>query len=235
MRIGARPGKATTKVNKRTRPAPLFAGQFSGLGSVAIQRVVVAESVVFRDLRELIERIGRSADNEKARSYAADVAKSLGEITAHLEHLQGFVPKASPGDAALSIVDEALSIIEGTALEHISELISAVKITCQSSMLFGYELAGDPRSLENIKKFQKEQAKRAREGRRKKLAASQREQALNAAIEKHLGQATSGRDHKDAASIVALVNDDLEKHGFSAVSVDAIRRRIKKRRALVVT
>ena len=231
MRIGARPGKATTKVNKRTRPASLFAGQFSGLGSVAIQRVVVAESVVFRDLRELIERIGHSTDNEKARSYAADVAKSLGEMGAHLEYLQGFVPKASPGDATPSIIDAALSIIESTALEHISELIRAIKITCQSSMLFGYELAGDPRPLKTIKEFQRAQAKSAREAKAKKIAMSASVQALKAAVEKYLPQ-PSGHDYKDANSILDSVNEDLANRGLPKVNVDKVRRWIRKHRAL---
>jgi hypothetical protein len=231
MKIGAKSGKATTKVKKTTKPEIIVARQSSVLGSLAFRRVLVAEQAMFRDLRELIERIGNRTDNEKVRSYADKVAKCLGEMAIHLEYLQSFVPKGSPGDAALSIIDEALSIIEDAALEHVSELIGAIEITCLSSVLFGYELAGDPRSLGNIKKFQKEQAKRAREGRKKKRAASQGEHALNAAIEEHLGEAASGRDHKDANSILDLVNGDLEKAGHRKVSVDTLRRRIEKRRA----
>ena len=232
MRIGANPGKAATKMKKTTRSQTRVAGQFSALGSLAIRRALVAELAMFRDLREWFERIGNSTDNEEARSHAAGVAKSLGGMATHLEYLRSFVPKANPGDATFSTIDAALSIIEDAALEHISELIGAIKITCQSALLFGYELASDPRSVGNLKKFRSEQAKMAREAKKKKRAGSQAEQALSAAIQKHLGQPTSGRDHKDAASILDLVNDDLVKHGFSAVSVDKIRRRIKKRRGL---
>jgi hypothetical protein len=56
---------------------------------------------MLRDLRERIERIVNSIDNEEARTSAADVAKSLGEMATHLEYLRSLVPKANPGDATL--------------------------------------------------------------------------------------------------------------------------------------
>jgi hypothetical protein len=228
--IGAKSAEATSKEKRKTtRSQSRVARQFSGLGSLAIRRALVAELAMFRDLREWIERISNSADNEKARSYAADVAKSLGEMAAHLEHLQGFVPKASPGDATLSIIDAARSIIEGTALE--CELIRAIKITCQSSMLFGYEPAGAPRPLKTIKEFQRAQAKSAREAKAKKIAVSGSVQALKAAVEKHLPQ-PSGRDYKDANSILDSVNEDLANRGLPRVNVDKVRRLIRKHRAL---
>jgi hypothetical protein len=231
MKIGGKSGKATTKVKKTTKPETIVARQIAGLANLEYRRVLVADQAMFRDLRESIERIGNHTDNEKARSYAEKVAKHLGEMANHFEFLQSFVPNASPGDAAPSSIDEALSVIEYAALEHVSELIGAIEITCQSALVIGYELASDPRSLPNIKKFQKEQAKRAREARAIKIAASKKEQALKTAIEKHLPQ-PSGRDYKDANSILDSVNEDLENRGLCKVNVDKIRRWIKKHRAL---
>jgi hypothetical protein len=235
MRIRAKPGESPAAEKKSAaakKPTTRPEGSITenshslGLGSLSVQRTHVAELATFRDLRELFDRLGKHAANEDARSYSSIVVQSLGRLAPYLDYVQSFVPRQSPGPG-----EAALSIIEYAALENVSALIHNIEVACLAGLQFGYELAGDPWSKKKVKEFQRAQAERARKARARISAASPEERALKALIEEHLPR-PSGRDFKDAHSILDSVNKDLVNRGFPEVKVDKIRRRIKNSRGL---
>ena len=94
--------------------------------------------------------------------------------------------------------------------------------------LFNLIFSPDP-TAKSVKLFnQSQQSKQARSERAKKP----RELALNTAIDAEVSGTDISRAYKAAESILSAVNCRLATSGFEPVKLDAVARRLKKRRVL---
>ena len=93
-------------------------------------------------------------------------------------------------------------------------------------------LGGLKDASSELKRLQKKLMQRARDEREKQLNSNPAEMAFRLSVDKHATAEPHDNPHKYAESIRAQVNADLTSANFAEVTVEKVRRRVKKIGAL---